>query len=133
LCSPTGDRIISTKRARTDRATCRLETSYLCHYAHQADLESVAHASGEMREWMMQPKLQLVRRYHGKPSEFVLVATAYTRAAAERMELWKEVDDGRRVVQVVETFEEAKKRRRFFPRPQSPPTADLSCSRLKRA
>jgi hypothetical protein len=100
-----------------------LQTAYLCHYAHGADLESVTYASGEVREWMVQPKLQLVRQYRGKPSEFVLVATAYAKAAAERMGLWKGVDGGRRTVPVLETLEEAKKRERFFPRPQQPTTA----------
>ncbi len=83
-----------------------------------------------MREWLVQPKLQLVRRYRGKPSAFVQVATAYAGSAAERMELWSGVDDGRRAVPVPETFEEAKKRARFFPRPRSPPPpVEEECTR----
>jgi hypothetical protein len=98
----------------------RLETFFLCHYAHTDDLESTSHASAEMRDWMVQSKLQLVRRYRGRMSEFVQVATAYARSAVERMELWQGVDGGRRVCAAAETFRDAKKRMRFFPRPQSP-------------
>lgn len=69
---------------------------------------------------MVQPKLQLVRKYRGRPSEFVQVATAYATAAVERMELWKGIDDGRRVGPGLETFKDAKKIGRCFPRPKSP-------------
>ena len=98
----------------------RLEKSFLCHYAHRMDLETTAHASAEVREWMVQSKLQLVRQYKGKPSDFVKIATTYATAAVERMDMWKGIDDGRRVMPVQQKFNEAKKRERFFPRPNSP-------------
>ena len=106
----------------------RLETSYLCHYAHADDLEQTAHPNAEMREWLVQQKLQLVRKYRGKPSEFVPVATAYAKAAVERMDMWKGVDDGRRTVPAIETFGAAKMRERYFPRPRSPPSLADPCN-----
>lgn len=66
--------------------------------------------------------MQLVRRYNGRTaSEFVKVAVAYAKSAAERMDLWKELDDGRRVGVVLRTFEQAKKWEHYHPRPKSPP------------
>jgi hypothetical protein len=80
---------------------------------------------------MVQAKLQLVRRYKGRYQDFAQVATAYAKAATERMELWKGIDDGRRVMPVQVTFEEAKKMERLFPRPKSPvrePEPQIACS-----
>jgi hypothetical protein len=48
------------------------------------------------------------------------VAVAYAKAAAERMEMWKGIDGGRRVSAPQRTFEEAKKWEYHFPRPKSP-------------
>jgi hypothetical protein len=67
-----------------------------------------------------------VRRYKAKQSEFAWVATHYAQAAAERMDQMKGIDDGRRISPVVETFDEAKKRVRFFPRPR-PYSRDEEC------
>ena len=75
---------------------------------------------------MLQFKFQLVRRYKAK--QFVQVATHYAQAAAERMDQMKGMDDGRRISPVVETFDEVKKRMRFFPRPQ-PYSQDEECQR----
>jgi hypothetical protein len=83
---------------------------------------------------MLQSKFQLVRRYTAKRSEFARIAAIYTEAAAERMDQMKGLDDGRRVSAALETFEEAKKRERLFPRPVSPPPraeAGEGCSRDK--
>jgi hypothetical protein len=74
-----------------------------------------------MQDWLQQHKLQLVRRYKGRPSDFARVALAYTKAAAERMELWKGVDGGRRAAPPQRTLEEAKKWEHHVPRPQCPP------------
>ena len=98
-----------------------METCFLCHYAHIEDLRSTQHNSAEVQDWLQQSKLQLVRRYRGRPSDFARVATAYTKSAAERMELWKGVDDGRRVAGPQMTFGEAKKWEYHFPRPKPPP------------
>lgn len=98
-----------------------METCFLCHYAHAADLEATRHNSAEVQDWLQQQKFQLVRRYGGRPSDFAKVALAYAKAAAERMALWKGVDDGRRVMPVQRTFEEMKKWEHHFPRPRSPP------------
>jgi hypothetical protein len=118
----------------TNPSSRRLETSYLCHYAHRADLEATVHGSAEVREWMVQAKLQLVRRYKGKHSEFAQVATVYAKAATERMEQWQGIDDGRRVMPVQVTFEGAKKMERMFPRPKSPMAADVPpCSVVNKA
>ena len=108
----------------SDADAPRLETSFLCHYAHTADLDYTSHNSAEVRDWLVQPKLQLVRRYKARMAEFATVATVYTRSAVERMDLMKDLDDGRRVGPVLETFDESKKRERFFPRPRTPPPID---------
>ena len=76
---------------------------------------------------MRQFKFQLVRRYKARQSEFALVATHYAKAAAERMDLMSEIDDGRRISPVVETFDEVKKRMRFFPRPKSYSDDEETC------
>ena len=97
-----------------------LETCFLCHYAHCDDLLLTTHNSAEVQDWLQQAKHQLVRRYAGRPSDFARVAVAYAKAAAERMEMWKSIDGGRRVSAPQRTFEEAKKWEYHFPRPKSP-------------
>jgi hypothetical protein len=104
----------------------------MCHYLHTADLEYTNHNSAEMRDWLLQSKMQLVRRYKGKLSEFAKVATVYTRAAMERADLMKNLDDGRRVGPVLETFDYAKKKERLFPRPRTPPPFEEKCEQSKR-
>ena len=100
----------------------RLETCFLCHYAHTTDLESTVHNSAEVQDWLQQDKFQLVRRYKGhSASDFAKVAVAYAKSATERMDLWREIDDGRRVVGKLKTFDEAKKWEYHYPRPKSPP------------
>ncbi len=49
------------------------------------------------------------------------MAVAYAKSVVDRMDLWKELDDGRRVGVVLRTFEEAKKWEYYHPRPKSPP------------
>ena len=102
------------------------ETCFLCHYAHISDLESTKHNSAEVQDWLQQDKLQLVRRYKGQSAlDFANVAVAYTKSAAERMDLWRDIDDGKRVVGVQRTFEEMKKLEYHHPRPKPPPMLPL--------
>ncbi len=65
---------------------------------------------------MLQFKFQLVLCYKARQSKFTLVATHYAKAAAERLDLMKGMDNGHRISPLVETFDEVKKRMRFFPR-----------------
>jgi hypothetical protein len=108
----------------------RLETHLLCHYAHIDDLESTQHPSAEVRDWLLQRKLQLVRQYKSRGwRDFAPVAAAYARMAAERMEQMQGIDDGRRPMGVgaQRTFEEAKKWEQYYPRPQSPTLPGECC------
>lgn len=65
---------------------------------------------------MLQSVFQLVRRYRG--TDYTRVATAYAKSAAERMELWSGIDDGRRLSPALVTLEEAKTMARMYPRPE---------------
>jgi len=107
----------------------RLETHLLCHYAHIADLESTQHNSAEVRDWLLQSKYQLVRRYRGRRADFAPVAAAYARSALERMESMQGLDDGRRVGGGPQrTFDEVKNWHQYFPRPLSPSPIEDECS-----
>ena len=72
------------------------EKSFLCHYAHVADLKRFAHENnGELLAWKQQNVAQLPRRVAGNLREFVPAAMWYVRQAAERMEMMKSIGDGR--------------------------------------
>jgi hypothetical protein len=46
--------------------THSLETCFVCHYAHTADIEFSQHNNAKVRDWKLQLRFQLVRRYKAK-------------------------------------------------------------------
>ena len=98
----------------------KYERSFLCHYAHKADLadDQEFEKNGEMLEWKQQNVAQLARNVKGPLRDFLKAVMWYVPQAAERIDLMEEMG-GRREV-VIETFKEAKARRYYCPMPKKP-------------